>query len=86
MPYWHLLSCARGLERENDVVQARFDALREINPTHRKGYSHVLRRLAPKWGGTMDGMLPASPGSPASTPLPGRRCTAWSPRPWSRAA
>jgi hypothetical protein len=57
VPYWHLLSCARGLERENDVVQARFDALREINPTHRKGYSHVLRRLAPKWGGTMDGML-----------------------------
>ena len=57
VPYWYLLSCARGLGRDEDVVQTRFDMLRKVAPDHRRGHSHVLRIVSPKWSGTLQGMI-----------------------------
>ena len=55
VPYWYLLGCARGLHRDEDVVQTRFDMLRKVAPDHRRGHSHVLRYVSPKWYGSPPG-------------------------------
>ena len=57
VPYWYLLGCARGLHRDEDVVQTRFDMLRKVAPDHRRGHSHVLRYVSPKWYGSLQGMV-----------------------------
>ena len=57
VPYWYLLGCARGLHRDEDVVETRFDMLRKVAPDHRRGHSHVLRYVSPKWYGSLQGMV-----------------------------
>ena len=52
MPLWYLVSCARALERGAEVALQRLGRLRDVAPTHRRGHSHALRALTPKWGGT----------------------------------
>jgi hypothetical protein len=54
VPLWYLVSCARGLERGHQVALERLDRLRAIARTHRRGHSHALRYLSPKWGGAED--------------------------------
>jgi hypothetical protein len=75
VPYWYLLSCARGLRRDEDVVQTRFDMLRKVAPDHRRGHSHVLRCVSPKWYGSLQGMVDfawaCSEGRPGGSTLHG---------------
>ena len=52
VPLWYLVSCARALGHGAEVALQRLDRLREVAPTHRRGHSHALRALSPKWGGT----------------------------------
>ncbi len=73
VPYWYLLGCARGLHRDGDVVPTRFDMLRKVAPDHRRGHSHVLRCVSPKWYGSPTG--PSRP-VPTTTAHPGGSVTA----------
>jgi hypothetical protein len=38
-------------------VRTRFDMLRKVAPDHRRGHSHVLRYVSPKWYGSPQGMV-----------------------------
>lgn len=75
VPLWYLISCARGLGRGQDVALERLGALRDVALTHRRGHSHALRYLAPKWGGSEESVREfawrVSEGHPAGTVLHG---------------
>lgn len=75
VPLWYLISCARGLNRGLDVALDRLTQLKAVAPTHRRGHSHALRYLAPKWGGTeaatRDFAWRMSEGHPAGSVLHG---------------
>ena len=51
VPLWYLVSCSRGLGRALETTLERLDRLRAVATTHRRGHSHALRHLSPKWGG-----------------------------------
>lgn len=75
VPLWYLVSCSRGLGRPLETTLARLERLRTVAPTHRRGHSHALRHLTPKWGGGEELALrfawQCSEGHPAGSVLHG---------------
>jgi hypothetical protein len=75
VPLWYLVSCARGLQRGRDVALDRLERLRLVALTHRRGHSHALRYLSPKWGGSeslvRDFAWGVSEGHPAGSVMHG---------------
>ena len=73
--WWYLVSSARALDLGVDTALDRLTRLREFAPTHRRGHSHALRYLAPKWGGSEEVLRrfawDCSDGVPAGSVLHG---------------